>query len=445
MFAKYFVRIFLIVLLISPKSSFAQEGFYGLFGGKESKINYPELLAAVIEKVKQEYVEDVKEKELYESAIEGMLSSLDPHSTYLNEKEFRDMKISTKGEFGGLGIEVTMEKGWMKVISPYEDSPAFKAGVKVGDYITMIDGKVVKGMTLTQAVDALRGKPRSRVKVTIYREPTNETIDLVIVRELIRIIPVKAKLVGGDVAHIKISSFSETTAYLARKEYFKLEDQAKEKKISLKGIIIDLRWNPGGLLDQSKEVTELFMDEGVIVSTKGRIPEANQIYSATGRDISDGLPIVILINGGSASASEIVAGAFQDNKRGLVAGTKSFGKGSVQTIMPMPGGTAIKITTAKYYTPSGRSIQAEGIQPDVVIEEAVVTPVNDKSGQSNEASLLGHFENEPQEVVTKKNKLTNKNNAKVDVSKLDKEEDFQLLRAIDLVKGMALYSERFSN
>lgn len=438
MFTKKLFQTILVISFLLPLQSHAQDGIYNFFGGK-TKVNYPELFQNVIERVKQDYVEEVTDKEIYQSAIEGMLSSLDPHSTFLDEREFQDMKISTKGEFGGLGIEVTMEKGWLKVISPYEDSPAFRSGVKIGDFITMVDGKVVKGMTLSQAVDSLRGKPRSKVKITIYREPTNETLDLVITRELIRIVPVKAKIVSGDVAHIKISSFSETTTYLVRKEFFKLEDQAKESKIPLKGLILDLRWNPGGLLDQSKEVTELFLDEGVIVSTKGRVEDSNQTYHASGQDISDGLPIVVLINGGSASASEIVAGALQDNKRALVAGVKSFGKGSVQTIMPLPGGIAIKITTAKYYTPSGRSIQAQGIIPDVPIEEALITPITEKGSQSTESSLLGHFENDNLDQPR------NKPNKPAFSSKVTQEEDFQLLRAIDLVKGMALYSERFSS
>lgn len=422
--------------------------YYNLLVGKND-VQYDTLMKDVIERVKQDYVETVTDKALYEAAIEGMLSSLDPHSTFLNEKEFQDMRASTKGEFGGLGMEVTMEKGFVKVISPYEDSPAFKAGVKVGDFITMIDGQVVKGLSLTQAVDKLRGKPRTKVKVTIYRESTNESYDLMLTREIIKIVPVKSKLVGNaEVALIKISSFNETTGALVRKEFFKLADQAREKKSELRGIVLDLRYNPGGLLDQSREVSELFMENGTIVSTKGRIPEANQVYTANGHDISEGLPIVILINGGSASASEIVAGALQDNKRALIVGTKSFGKGSVQTVMPLAGGTAMKLTTSRYYTPLGHAIQANGITPDVVVEEAVVTPVKNPF-KTTEASLNKHLAKEPDLTAKSLNQAqsqaTPSEQTATGITQIKETEDYQLLRAIDIVKGMALYSERLSH
>lgn len=421
--------------------------YYNMLVGK-NEVQYDILMKDVIERVKQDYVESVTDKMLYEAAIEGMLSSLDPHSTFLNEREFQDMRASTKGEFGGLGMEVTMEKGFVKVISPYEDSPAFKAGVKVGDFITMIDGQVVKGLSLTQAVDKLRGKPRTKVKITIYRENTNESFDLLLTREIVKLIPVKSKLVGNsEVALIKISSFSETTAALARKEFFKLAEQAREKKSELRGIVLDLRYNPGGLLDQSREVAELFMENGTIVSTKGRIPEANQVYTANGHDISEGLPIVVLINGGSASASEIVAGALQDNKRALVVGTKSFGKGSVQTVMPLAGGTAMKLTTSRYYTPNGHSIQANGITPDVIVEDAVITPVKNPF-KTSEASLNKHLAKEPDLTTKSLNQPQQQNQVEptiASLSQIKETEDYQLLRAIDIVKGMALYSERLSH
>lgn len=414
--------------------------YYSLFNSKQEMSN-DALFKEVMELVKHEYVEDVNEKKLYESAMEGMLSSLDPHSTYLNEKDFQDMKISTKGEFGGLGMEVTMEKGFVKVVSPYEDSPAFKAGIRSGDFITMIDGTVVKGLTLSQAVEKLRGKPKTKVKVTIFREASSESIEYNIAREIIKLIPVKAKLVAGDVALIKITSFSETTAALVKKEFVRLSDQARDAKSELKGLILDLRWNPGGLLEQSKEVSELFLETGVIVSTKGRVPEANAVYTASGVDITEGLPIVVLINNGSASASEIVAGALQDNKRALVVGTKSFGKGSVQTVIPLPGNTAVKITTAKYYTPSGKSIQANGIEPDMVVEEALVTPVKVQGTKTSENSLVGHLQKEGNQESEKAKKQS------IPSLNFDgkEQDDYQLLRAVDVVKGMALYSERLSN
>jgi carboxyl-terminal processing protease len=429
----------------TPDSTQSQSSFnyYSLFVNKND-LNYDHLFKEVMEKTKQDYVEEVTDKKLIESAIEGMLSSLDPHSTFLNEKDFQEMRISTKGEFGGLGIEVTMEKGFVKVISPYEDSPAFKAGIKAGDFITMIDGTVVKGLTLSQAVEKLRGKPKSKVKLTIYRESTSESFDVNPTREIVKIIPVKAKLVANDVALIKITSFNENTATLVRKEFLKMREQAKEKGSTLRGLVLDLRWNPGGLLEQSKEVSELFLEDDIIVSTKGRVSEANHIYRANGVDISEGLPIAVLINGGSASAAEIVAGALQDNKRALVVGTKSFGKGSVQTVIPLPGNTAMKLTTSRYYTPSGRAIQANGIEPDVIVEEAVVTPVKMPGGTTSETSLVGHLLQEPD---TKAKSIQNAKKLQQISATLDSKEaeDYQLLRAIDIVKGMALYSERLAS
>lgn len=414
--------------------------YYNLLVSKND-INYDQLFKEVVEKVKQDYVEDVTEKKLIEASIEGMLSSLDPHSTFLNEKEFQEMRISTKGEFGGLGLEVTMEKGFIKVISPYEDGPAFKAGVKVADFITMIDGQVVKGLTLVQAVEKLRGKPKTKVKVNIYRESTNESFELSITREIVKLIPVKAKLITNDIALINITTFNESTASMVKKEFFRLLEASKEKNSMLRGLILDLRWNPGGLLEQSREVSELFLEDGIIVSTKGRLSEANQIYRAGGADISEGLPIVVMINGGSASASEIVAGALQDNKRALVLGTKSFGKGSVQTVMPLPGGAAMKLTTSRYYTPLGKAIQANGIDPDVVVEEAVITPTKRKFNTS-ESSLVGHLAKEQDEATKQPDPKDVIVIPGVDTKDAN---DYQLLRAIDLVKGMALYSERLAN
>jgi carboxyl-terminal processing protease len=453
---RHIIKYFLLLALpahiafASPESKDTKpkEGsvvnYYNLLVPK-SDVNNEALFKEVLEKVKQDYVEEVSQKKLIEYSIEGMLSSLDPHSTFLDEKEFKEMRMATKGEFGGLGLEVTMDKGFVKVVSPYEDSPAFKAGVKVGDFITMIDGQVVKGLSLSQAVEKLRGKPKTNVKVHIYREATNESLEMTLTRENIKIVPVKAKLMGNDVGVIKITSFNENTAALVRKEYFRLVDAAKEKHSGLRGLIMDLRWNPGGLLDQSREVAELFLEDGIIVSTKGRIPDANQVYRAGGIDISEGMPIVVIINGGSASASEIVAGALQDNKRALVVGTKSFGKGSVQTVMPLPGGSAIKLTTSRYYTPSGKAIQANGIEPDVVVEEAMITPVKSKFNTS-ESSLTRHLSKESDPNVQQQSVTQQQKEQLVLVGMDPKDsEDYQLLRAIDLVKGMALYSERLVN
>jgi carboxyl-terminal processing protease len=416
--------------------------YYNLLIGRND-VNYDQLFKSVIDKVQTDYVEDVTEKKLIESALEGMLSSLDPHSTFFNAKEFQEMRESIKGEFGGLGFEVTMEKGFVKVISPYEESPAFKAGIKAGDYITMIDGVVVKGMTLTQAVEKLRGKPKTKVKVNVYRESTNENLDLTVTRDIIKIIPVKSKLVANDIAMLKITTFNENTSAMLKKEFYKLSSQAKDKGVELRGIVMDLRWNPGGMFEQSRDVAEMFLEEGsTIVSTKGRLADSNQMYKSAASDISEGLPIVVIVNGGSASASEIVAGALQDNKRALIVGTKSFGKGSVQTVIPLPGGTAMKLTTARYYTPSGKAIQANGIDPDVVVEEAVITPVKNPNQGLNEAALSGHLSQEQDLNAKTKNKHLQQISATLDPKE---SEDYQLLRAIDMVKGMALYSERLSN
>lgn len=428
---------FLALFIVLSNLSFAQEDGISGFLISKQKVNFHDLFNDVLQRVKSDYVTPKNDQELIEAALEGMLSALDPHSTYLNEKDFNDMRISTKGEFGGLGIEVTMEKGFIKVISPYEDSPAFKAGIKIGDFITMIEGESVKGMTLSQAVDKLRGKPKSKVSLTIYRDTSGETLEMSVMRDIIKIIPVKAAIVGDDIAHIKISSFSETASKVVKSEFFRLQDQAKADGKPLQGLILDLRWNPGGLLDQAQEITDLFMEKGIVVSTKGRLKESTQIYYANGKDIANGMPIVVLINGGSASASEIVAGALQDNKRALLVGTKSFGKGSVQTVMPVQGGGAIKITTSLYYTPSGHSIQASGIEPDVVVEDAIVTPVVNKGMKETEAMLNGHLKtpkDSAQSYIDKPAGSYAGNN--------QTPTDYQLLRAIDVVKGIALVQDR---
>lgn len=433
-----FITTICIALTFSSiHHSNAEEGsILDIFSGFK-KLDYKQLFSEIVQKIKTDYVEETNEQELYEAAIEGMLNSLDPHSTFLDKKEFDDVKINARGEFGGLGIEVTMEKGLVKVISPYEDSPAFKAGIQASDLITMIEDKAVKGMTLNQAVELLRGKPNSKVTITIYRESTNESKEVTLTRELIRVKPVKAKIVSNDIAHLRLTTFNEKSPELLKSEFEKLNNKANQAEIPLKGVILDLRWNPGGLLEQSIDITELFLEEGTIVSTKGRIKNSTVVVHAKGNDMTNGLPIVVLINGGSASASEIVAGALQDNKRALIAGEKSFGKGSVQTIFPLLNGAAIKLTTSRYYTPSGRDIQARGIEPDVYIENAIITPI--KLGRkSSEASLHGHLQ-ESKKTNTKNDSL--RISANLDLEKTD----FQLIRAIDLVKGMALYSQKITD
>ena len=321
------------------------------------------LFGDVVERIRAEYVEPVNDRELIENAINGMLTGLDPHSSYMNAKSFRDMQVQTKGEFGGLGLEVQSENGIIKVVSPIDDTPAFRAGVKAGDLITMLDGQTVQGLTLNEAVDKMRGTPGSPIKLTIKREGINTPVEISMNREIIRIQVVKSRL-EGDIGYIRLSSFNEQTDPGLRKAVLDLKAKAGG---NLKGFVLDLRNNPGGLLDQAVSVSDDFLDQGEIVSTRARHTEESQRWNAKPGDITGGLPVVILINGGSASASEIVAGALQDHRRAVVLGTRSFGKGSVQTVMPLPGNGAMRLTTARYYTPSGRSIQGLGIAPDIEV------------------------------------------------------------------------------
>jgi len=322
------------------------------------------LFADVFERVRAEYVEPVSDKDLIENAINGMLTGLDPHSSYLNAKTFRDMQVQTRGEFGGLGIEVTQENGYIKVISPIDDTPASRAGVKAGDLVTAIDGRTVQGLSLNEAVEKMRGTPNTRIVLTIRREGAEKPLELTLVREVIKIRVVRSRLEGGDVAYMRISSFTEQTEASLRRAFNELRAEAGDK---LRGVILDLRNNPGGLLDQSIAVSDNFLDRGEIVSTRSRQAEDGQRWNAKPGDMTGGLPVVVLINGGSASASEIVAGALQDHRRAVLVGVRSFGKGSVQTVSPLPGAGGMRLTTARYYTPSGRSIQALGITPDVEV------------------------------------------------------------------------------
>ena len=339
-------------------AAFAQDG------SRAETYRLLSLFGDVFERIRAEYVEQVVDRDVIEAAINGMLTSLDPHSGYMNPRTFRDMQVQTRGEFGGLGIEVTQEGGYIKVISPIDETPAARAGVRAGDLITHIDGQSTQGLTLNEAVEKMRGPPRTEIKLGIRREGAPRPIELAITRDVIRIQSVRARL-EGDIAYIRITSFNEQTDAGLRRAMQQLRQQAGG---NLKGVLLDLRNNPGGLLDQAVAVSDDFLDQGEIVSTRARRSEDAQRYNAKGGDIAQGLPVVVLINGGSASASEIVAGAIQDHRRGVVIGTRSFGKGSVQTVMPLPGNGAIRLTTARYYTPSGRSIQATGIEPDVVVE-----------------------------------------------------------------------------
>ena len=383
---------------------------------KKEVYKYLNLFGEAFEKIKNNYVEDVTVKDLIESAIEGMLTSLDPHSTYLNTEELDELRVQTKGEFGGLGIEVTLENGVVKVISPIDDTPASKAGIMAGDMITHLDGEPVLGMTLSEAVSLMRGKVGSKIKLKVVRNE-NENLDIEIVRAIIELKSVKSRI-ENEIGYIRVSSFNQRVDDEIKKAIKKF----KSDNDQLIGYILDLRNNPGGLLDQAISVTDIFLEKGEIVSTRGRNDSDTNRYSAVKSDLTDGLPLVVLINQGSASASEIVAGALQDHKRAIIMGTKSFGKGSVQTILPSGENVAIKLTTAKYYTPSGKSIQQTGINPDILVEQSELKPIVTNSRQ--ESDLKNSIENEQINTDDSEKKKS------TEIS------DYQLMRAFDLIAAL---------
>jgi carboxyl-terminal processing protease len=390
-----------------------------------------DLFGEVLERVRADYVEKPDDAKMIEAAINGMLMALDPHSSYLNPKEFRDMQVQTRGEFGGLGIEVTMENGVVKVVSPIEDTPAAKAGIMSGDFITALDKEQLLGLTLQEAVEKMRGPVNAPITLTIVRKGVDNPFDVKMVRDVIHIKPVKYNA-ENDVGYIHITSFNEqTTADLQRA----VEDLKKEIGPKLKGYVIDLRNNPGGLLDQAISVSDAFLDQGAIVITKGRNLEETQRSNATPGDITGRQKLVVLINGGSASASEIVAGALQDHHRATIIGTRSFGKGSVQTIIPLGSNGALRLTTARYYTPSGRSIQAKGIEPEVVVEEELPDGLKDKAAVQStrgEANLRGHLKGEG-EPADSKDEEESGSSAYVAP---DKDKDTQLQYGLDLLRGI---------
>ena len=384
------------------------------------------LFGDVFERIRSDYVEEPEDSSLVESAIQGMLTSLDPHSSYLNEKNFRDMQVQTRGEFGGLGIEVTMEDGYVKVVTPIDDTPAAQAGVLAGDVITHLDGESVQGLTLSQAVEKMRGPVKTPIELRISREGVEDPVRVTVVRDIIRIRSVRSRT-EDDIGYVRVTSFNEQTFDGVKDAIAKLGDEIGDDRI--KGYVVDLRNNPGGLLDQAISVSDAFLERGEIVSTRGRDADAAQRYNARSGDLTDGKPVIVLVNGGSASASEIVAGALQDHRRATVLGTRSFGKGSVQTIIPLGSNGALRLTTARYYTPSGRSIQAKGIDPDIIVEQELpeeLRNAGDGDEPRGEAGLRGHLSNEDEEEES--------SGSSAYVPR-DPAEDKQLIFALDLLRG----------
>jgi len=382
------------------------------------------LFGDVFERVRSDYVEKPDDSKLVESAINGMLAGLDPHSSYMDAKSFRDMQVQTRGEFGGLGIEVTMEDGLIKVVSPIDDTPASKAGVLANDFITHIDDEAVQGLTLNQAVDKMRGPVNTKIKLKIMRKGQDAPIEVTLTRDVIKVVSVRFHSEGDDVGYIRISQFNEQTFTGLKKGIAEITAQDGDK---LKGFIIDLRNNPGGLLDQAVAVSNAFLNRGEIVSTRGRNADETQRFTARpGGDLTKGKPVIVLVNGGSASASEIVAGALQDHKRAAILGTRSFGKGSVQTIIPLGSGNgALRLTTARYFTPSGRSIQAKGIVPEIEVLQDVPEQLKGRTDTTSEATLRGHLSAEGQEQTGSQSYVPPNQN-----------DDKALHAALDLIRGV---------
>jgi carboxyl-terminal processing protease len=388
----------------------------------------------IFSRIKSDYVEDVEDEVLLEHAIRGMLSGLDPHSTYLSPDEYNELRIGTSGEFGGLGIQVGMEDGFVKVISPIDDTPAYKAGLKAGDLIIRLDEQTVKGLTLNDAVKIMRGKPGTDIELTVVREGNDKPLTFVVTRDIIKVQSVKNRMLDPGYGYIRISNFQSRTAPQLMEA---LNDLKEENKADLKGLVLDLRNNPGGVLNAAAEVSDLFINKGKLVYTEGRIDNSHYEYNAKPGDILDGAPVVVLINGGSASASEIVAGALQDHRRAIVMGSKSFGKGSVQTIQELRSGGAVKITTARYFTPNGRSIQGAGITPDIVLDKYTVTSAEEDSLASiKEADLSNHISNPT--MTDEEIKKSDKASKKTKGDKILATEDYQLHEALLLLKGLTI-------
>lgn len=404
------------------------------------------LFGDVFEQARANYVEKVEDKKLIEYALNGMLSSLDPHSNYMTAEESKAMEVQNRGEFGGLGIEVTMENSVVKVVSPIDDTPAARAGIQSGDLIVELDGKQVMGMTLNEAIEKMRGKVGTEIVLTVVREGAKEPLKFRLVRDNIQIKSVRSRVIDGKAGYIRITQFNAQTFEGLKKA---IADAQKEAGDKLMGFILDLRNNPGGLLDQAIKVSDVFIDKGEIVSTRGRNPEDTRRDNATPGDLTNGLPLVVIINGGSASASEIVAGALQDHKRAILMGTQSFGKGSVQTLFPAPGGGAIKLTTARYFTPSGRSIQGKGITPDLIVERAKVVAEKEGFSEIHEADLKGALSNPnapdkveptllPDDASKDSDKKDDPKSKDAKAKQIGDKDDYQLVRALDLLVGIGL-------
>jgi carboxyl-terminal processing protease len=396
-----------------------------------------DLFGDIFERIRAQYVEDVDEAALIEAAIDGMLTSLDPHSSYLSPDDAADMREATRGEFGGLGIEVTQEEGFIKVVSPIDGTPAAEAGITSGDFITAVDGENLLGLTLDEAVELMRGPVGSEIIITVVREDVDQPFDVSIIRDTIKLTAVRSR-VEGDTVVLRITTFSDQT-------YPSLEEQLAEQVAeaggieNVNGFVIDLRNNPGGLLNQAIAVSDAFLDAGEITSTRGRDPDDGQRWNAREGDLAEGLPMVVLINGGSASASEIVAGALQDHRRAIVIGTNSFGKGSVQTVMPLRGDSAMRLTTARYYTPSGRSIQALGISPDIIVEQPRIDPtaevMEEERYTRSEADLRGSLSNDS--LTEDEIEQIQADRMRAEDAAALREEDYQLAYAIDILKGLS--------
>ena len=406
----------------------------------ENKSTYEQLslFGDIFERIREKYVEEVNDEDLIRAAINGMLTSLDPHSSYLPPNDFDQMKVQTRGEFGGLGIEVTQEEGYVKVVSPIDDTPAFRAGIEAGDLITAVDGQSLLGLSLDEAVKLMRGPVGSEIVLTIFRETIEEPYDVTIIRDTIKPLVVRHRL-EGDTAYVRLTTFNDQTYRGLEKAIKEMTKEAGGIK-NINGFVLDLRNNPGGLLSQAIKVTDAFLDKGEFVSTRSKHKGEGDRFNAMRGDLAKGKPIVVIINGGSASASEIVAGALQDHRRAIILGTKSFGKGSVQTIMPLQGNGAIRLTTSRYYTPSGRSIQAVGVVPDILVEPRKASEDDENSKKTrSEASLRGSLTKELSE--TDKKRLDEEEEKLNEKAKLQRE-DYQLSYAIDLLRGFSVLQQK---